>query len=120
MVKPDATKQSNLVVFQVRGSAMEPCFYDGEYLEVNFGCERNYGIGGVAGIAAEIVICYYSGKNELIEYFGSPRHSDVKLFGYVVRRLSAVSARQKVLRIDASTDTRWRERHRATRKIYAY
>ena len=120
MAKPDATEHADLVVLRLHCSAMEPCFHDGECLEVNFGCEPNHGSGGVVGVAAGIMICYYSGKNKLIEYFESPLHIDVRRSGYVVRMLLVISARQKVFCIDAGTDTPWRERHRATRKIYAY
>jgi hypothetical protein len=45
--------------------------------------------------------------------------TSVVAYGYVKRRLAVVSPKQKALRIDATTDTRWRERCRSSRKIYA-
>ena len=52
MGKSDVSASKEIVVFRVHGSAMEPCFYDGEFLEVNFGRELDYESGGVGGRAA--------------------------------------------------------------------
>ena len=113
-------------VFRIHGAALEPSFRDGEYLEVNFGREKDFlHDDGIGGWGAEIVVRYANGKHELVEYFGNPMvaadgesATDVVAFGHVRRRLVAVSPSQKTFRVEARLDTRWRERRRSTRTLY--